>query len=151
MGLSTGAVEQNRKPQALAGECLCHSAVGSGTGFGATEGSCWFGPWELRVAFGWPACLVVPTGNFYYMLWPIRTKGPIKLGSDTAHHTGCCRDGSPFPLLPALPPEILKIVSLPATCTRKFLHPWQGCAPPNHLSGDSCDLISGLEAGLLST
>lgn len=100
MGLSTGAVEQNRKPQALAGECLCHSAVGSGTRFGATEGSCWFGPWELRVAFGWLACLVVPTGNFYYMLWPIRTKGPIRLGSDTAHHTGCCRDGSPFPPSP---------------------------------------------------
>lgn len=47
------------------------------------------------------------------------------------------------PLLPALPPESLKIVSLPATYTRRFLHPWQGCAPPDHLSGDSDFSLAG--------
>lgn len=135
---------QDRKPQSLAGDVSAiHSAVDSGTRFGAMEGSCWFGPWELRVAFGWLVCLILPSSHrdvvtFYYTLWPTRTKGPIRLGSDTAHHTGCCRDGSPSPpLLPALPPENLKIVSLPATYTRKFLRLWQGCAPPDHLSGDS--------------
>lgn len=94
---------QDRKPQSLAGDVSAiHSAVDSGTRFGAMEGSCWIGPWELRVTFGWLVCLILPSSHrdvvtFYYTLWPTRTKGPIRLGSDTAHHTGCCRDGSPSP------------------------------------------------------
>lgn len=89
-------------------EGFCRSAMGSGASSGATEGSCWFGPWELRIGFGWLASLMVLSSHrdivgFYYILWPIRTKGSIVLGSQAAQYTGCCRDGSPSLLLiPAL-------------------------------------------------
>lgn len=81
--------------------------MGSGASSGATEGSCWFGPWELRVEFGWLACLMVLNSHrdivgFYYMLWPFRTEGSIVLGSHAAQYTGCCRDGSPSLLLTLL-------------------------------------------------
>lgn len=81
-----------------------------GASSGVTEGSCWFGPWELRVGFGCLACLMVPNSQrdiaaFYYILWPIRTKHSIVLGSHTAQYTGCCGDGSPSLLRPTLPPE----------------------------------------------
>lgn len=53
VGLSTAALEPEWKHQALAGVGgVCHPAVGPGTSSGVTEGSCWFGPWELRVGFG---------------------------------------------------------------------------------------------------
>lgn len=89
-----------------------------------------------RIGFGWLACLMVLSSHrdivgFYYILWPIRTKGSIVLA---AQYTGCCRDGSlSLLLIPAL------LLRDPQNCTfiRKFLHLGQGCVLPCHPSGDS--------------
>lgn len=110
VGLSTAALEPEWKGQALAGGGRGGGLPSPGASSGVTEGSCWFGPWELRVGFGCLACLMVPNSQrdiaaFYYILWPIRTKHSIVLGSHTAQYTGCCGDGSPSLLRPTLPPE----------------------------------------------